>query len=95
MVDEAAAVAVAKVVEHDPADRAETCWHFEQIDQLLRRQPAREGLRLEMRRRPQRRTSESRSPAEARHSCGSEAGYLRTRHLSVRTKSKRFRIRGV
>jgi hypothetical protein len=45
VVDEAAAVAGAEVVEHDAAGGAEARRHFEQVDELLGGQAAGEGLR--------------------------------------------------
>jgi hypothetical protein len=44
VVDEAVAVVIAQVVEHDPAGCPNACWHLEQLDQFLRGQPAGEGL---------------------------------------------------
>src|SRR5258708_11865610 len=44
VVEEAAVVDVAEVVQDHPAGRTEAGRHLEEVDQLLRRQPAGPGL---------------------------------------------------
>ena len=55
VVDEAAAVAVAEVVEDDAAGGTEAGWHLEQVDEFLgRRERQREGFGGRCGRRPSR-----------------------------------------